>query len=162
MRAPEMRGEALSLVLDFAAQRFSRVAMFMVRDDIAVGMAHQGLDAAGGPDAEAFRGIEVPTRDVEWFRGVLDDRAARCSPPQGEGDRSLAAKLGSQEPAEAYVAPIESGGRVVALLYADRLPSVEPVGDTTILEIALHEAGLALERALLERALERASGRANV
>jgi hypothetical protein len=41
----------------------------------------------------------------------------------------------------------------VALLYTDNLPGVKPIGNTTILEIALHEAGLALERALLERAL---------
>ena len=33
--------------------------------------------------------------------------------------------------------------------------STKPIGDTTILEIALHEVGLALERALLERARAR-------
>jgi hypothetical protein len=42
---------------------------------------------------------------------------------------------------------------VVAILYADNLPGVEPMGDTSVIEIALHEAGLALERALLQRAL---------
>jgi hypothetical protein len=38
-------------------------------------------------------------------------------------------------------------------LYADNLPGAEPLGDTSVIEIALHEAGLALERALLQRAL---------
>ena len=71
----------------------------------------------------------------------------------GDGDRALARRIGDREPAEAYVAPILSGGRVVALLYADNLPGTESVGDTSVIEIALHEAGLALERVLLERAL---------
>ena len=61
--------------------------------------------------------------------------------------------LGAAPPKEAYVAPIESGGRVAALLYADNLPDDRPIGDTTALEIVLHEAGLAFDRALLEHAL---------
>jgi hypothetical protein len=69
-----------------------------------------------------------------------------------DGDRDLALQLGEEAPVEAYVAPIRSEGQVVALLYTDNLPAADPVGDTTILEIALHEAGLALERALLARA----------
>ncbi len=44
----------------------------------------------------------------------------------------------------------------MALLYTDNVPGEKPIGDTTILEIALHEAGLALERALLERARSQA------
>ena len=43
-----------------------------------------------------------------------------------------------------------------ALLYADNLPEGLPIGDTTMLSIVLHEAGLALDRALLERALAEA------
>jgi len=54
------------------------------------------------------------------------------------------------------VAPIESGDRVVALLYADNLPAEQPIGDSSALEVVLHEAGLALDRAVLERALAEA------
>ena len=56
-------------------------------------------------------------------------------------------------PKEAYVAPIHSGGRVAALLYADDLPEGRPLGDTSSLTVVLREAGLALDRALEERAL---------
>jgi len=68
-------------------------------------------------------------------------------------DRAFVARLGSSCPREVYLAPIESSGCVVALLYADNLPADGPLGDTTALEIVLHEAGLALDRAILERAL---------
>jgi hypothetical protein len=127
--------------------------MFMLRDDVALGIAQLGLPRGGGPDDAGFREIETRAADIEWFRRVLEARSSVCSPVIGEGDRALSKRIGDREPAEAYVAPIVSGGRVVALLYADNLPGGEPIGDTSVIEIALHEAGLALERALLKRAL---------
>jgi hypothetical protein len=57
------RGEVLSQVLSFAAQRFARVALFGVRDERAFGVAQVGLVRAGGPDDAAQRraGV-VPAR----------------------------------------------------------------------------------------------------
>jgi hypothetical protein len=159
LRDPSVRGEVLSLILEFAAESFSRVAIFMVRDDVAVGMTEAGLARADGPADEAFREISIPVDEPAWFRTVLDRREGVKAPPSNEGDRHLAALLGSQVPREAYVAPVESGRHVVALVYVDNLPGHAPIGETTSLEIVLHEAGLALERALLERALADAAER---
>jgi hypothetical protein len=153
IRDPANHGEVLKLVLKFASESVSRVAMFMVRDETALGVAQIGLPRGGGPGDAQFREIELPAAEVEWFKHVLEARSSLCSPAIGEGDRALARRIGDREPAQAYVAPIVSGGRVVALLYADNLPGEEPLGDTSVIEIALHEAGLALERALLQRAL---------
>jgi len=153
IRDPANQGEVLRLVLHFVAQSFSRAALFMVRDEVALGMAQVGLPRGGGPSDDQFREIELPVAQVEWFQQVLESRSSLCSGVTGEGDRALARRIGTREPAQAYIAPILSGGRVVTLLYADNLPGSEPIGDTSIIEIALHEAGVALERALLQRAL---------
>jgi hypothetical protein len=152
MRDPEMSGDVMSLVLDFAAESHSRVAMFMLRDETAIGMAQRGLAGGGGPSDDEFRKIELPAWDIAWFRRVLETGNPARSAPEGDGDQELALRLGGEAPTEAYVAPIASGGQIVALLYTDNLPSADPVGDTTVLEFAIHEAGFALERALLERA----------
>jgi hypothetical protein len=56
------------------------------------------------------------------------------------------------------VAPIVTGERVVALLYADNLPGREPVADTRSLEVLLDAAGIALDRAVLERTLAESEG----
>jgi PAS domain-containing protein len=153
IRDPANQGDVLKLVLKFAAESFSRVAMFMVRDEIALGIAQIGLPRGGGPEDAELRELELRVSEVEWFRQVLESRSSLCLPATGDGDRALALRIGNREPAQAYIAPIVSGGRVVALLYADNLPGTEPIGDTSVIEIALHEAGLALERVLLQRAL---------
>ncbi len=153
LRDPSAQGDVLSLVLEFAAESFARVAIFMLRDDVAIGMAQRGLDRDGGPDDESFRGIEVPASEPDCFRAVIGGGGAFLGPLTGEGDDALAGRLGSSRPAEVYVAPIESGGHTVALLYADNGDRGAPIGDTTVVEVVLHEVGLALERAVLERAL---------
>ncbi|HBZ69440.1 MAG TPA: hypothetical protein DEP35_06800 [Deltaproteobacteria bacterium] len=156
LRHPSSRGEVLPLVMRFAAESFSRVAMFMLRDDLAVGIAQIGLSAAGGPDDAALQRLRIPAAESAWLRAVCERRTPVRGAPSDAGDRRLALLLGDAPPVEAYVAPIESGERVVAVLYADNLPSGAPIGDTSALEVVLHEAGLALDRAVLERALAEA------
>jgi len=154
LRDPSTQGEVLTLVLEFASETFSRVAMFMIRDDVAAGIAQLGLPPTGGPDDEGMRAIELDDDELpELFRQVIEQRGAVRSALGGPLDRRLAMRLGAAAPAEAYAAPIESGGCVVAIVYGDNLPEERPIRDTTALEIVLHEAGLALDRALLERAL---------
>ncbi|HYB13707.1 MAG TPA: hypothetical protein VEG67_09550, partial [Myxococcota bacterium] len=159
LRQPSSRGEVLPLVMRFAADSFSRVAMFMLRDDLAVGIAQIGLSAAGGPDDATLQRVRVPAGESAWLRAVCERRAPLRGAPSNDGDRKLARLLGNALPLEAYIAPIESGERVVAVLYADNLPSGAPLGDTSALEVVLHEAGLALDRAVLERALAEAETR---
>ncbi len=153
MRERARQGEVLSQVLAFAAQSFSRVALFMVRDEQVVGMAQIGLTKAGGPDDAALRDLQLGSAEPAWFRNVLETRRPVRSAPSDDGDRRLCAMLGSEIPAEALVAPLESANRVVAILYADNLPGRRPLGDTGALEVVLDQAGLALDRTLLERAL---------
>lgn len=152
------RGEVLPLVIRFAAQVFSRVAMFMVRDGTAVGIAQAGLPLAGGPADAELRELAFRCADSSWMAMVLEQGKAVRGAPGNEGDRQLASLLGSESPNQAYLAPIESTGQVIALLYGDNLPDQAPLGDTSALEVVLHHAGLALDRAALERALREGEG----
>ncbi len=143
----------LPLVIRFASEIFGRVAMFMVRDGTAVGMAQNGFAETGGPDDAALRSIQIDTAGSSWVTAVLERGKPVQGPPGNEGDRALALALGDTVPGEAYLAPIESTGQVIALLYADNLPQNTAISDTSALEVVLHHAGLALDRAALERAL---------
>jgi hypothetical protein len=149
------RGEVLAQVLGFASQHFSRVALFGVRGDRVVGVAQAGLARAGGPDDAALRELSLGSREPAWFRRVIEERRPVRAAPSDNGDHRLAVLLGNEIPGEVYVAPIVTGERVAALLYADNLPAQEPIGDTTALEVLLDAAGIALDRALIERTLTR-------
>lgn len=154
IRDPSSDEDVLKIVLEFATEIFNRVAMFILREDKIDTIAQSGLDRAGGPGENepaviSFRRDEQP----EIFRRVLDRRNALVSSMTGEADQRLALLLGTTAAKQAYLAPIESGGCVAALLYADNLPTRVAIPDTTALEIVLHEAGMALDRELLRRAL---------
>ncbi len=152
------RGEVLPVVMRFAAQMFARVAMFMVRDDRVVGLAQIGLEKAGGPGNEGIRDVAFAARDSDWLQQALSEWFPIRASPGSDGDLGFLALLGDQIPSESYLAPVRSAGEPVALLYADNLPGARPIGDTTALEVVLHQAGLALDRAALELALAEARG----
>ena len=151
---PGARGEVLPEVLRFGQQVFSRVALFMVRDGQAIGIAQAGLAKAGGPDDAGLRAIQFDGQEPGWFRRVLGEGRPIAAAPADAGDERLGVLLGNELPQEAYVAPILAGGQIVALLYGDQLPAQCPIGDTEALEVVLHAAGAALDRAALQRTLE--------
>jgi len=153
---PATRGEILNVVLGFAAEHVSRVALFMVREGTAWGLAQVGLPQAGGPDDSAVRGVRMAVEESAWLRTVVGSRSGVRAPAAGPGDRELAARLGRAVPAEAWLAPVVSGEQVVAILYGDTLPAGGPLPDTADLETALAHAGRALEQAARERARDEA------
>jgi hypothetical protein len=157
LRDPASQGEILERVLDFASGRFGRVALFMVRDDVAIGMAERRLADAGGPSGSAFSEVRIGVREPAWFRSVGDAAGTRCAAPSDSGDQALAALLGSAAPEDAAVGSIWSGGHLVALVYADNLPARSRCGDIEGLDAVLREAGQSLDRALRERAGESTS-----
>jgi hypothetical protein len=158
LRAPASPSEVLHIVLEFAGRHFDRAAIFWLRDGEAQATAQVGMASAGGPDDAALLELCVSVDEPGCFRKVCASRAPLRLTPEGEGDLALVARLGPATPSELYVAPIESGEEVAALLYADNAVTRRPLGDTSALEVILHEGGLALDRAVLERALEAVEG----
>jgi hypothetical protein len=158
LREPAPPSEVLRTVLEFAGLHFDRAAIFWVRDGEAQAMAQVGMPATGGPDDAALREVCVAIDGPESFRKVLASRAPLRVVPEEPGDLDFCARLGSSAPPDLYLAPLESGGDVAALLYADNAVTRRPLGDTTAVEVILHEGGLALDRAVLERALEKVEG----
>jgi hypothetical protein len=160
LRDPASEADVLDVVLDFAAEVFHRVAIFMIGEESVDVIAQRGLDPAGGSSEEQGAAISFPCEEQpEVFRRVLERRAAIVSSLGGDGDERLAMLLGLSGARRAYVAPIESGGCVVGFLYADSQPQTDAIPDTTALEIVLHEAGLVKDRAQLRRALAEVEAR---
>ena len=83
-----------------------------------------------------------------WIRRVLDGGAPVTGPAADPADHLLLEKLGAETPEQSYLGPIESGGAVIALLYADQAATGSPMPDSRALEVVLRHAGLALARCL--------------
>jgi hypothetical protein len=66
-------------------------------------------------------------------------------------DTYLVREMGGIEPHEFFLVPLISNGKVAAVLYGDTLPERKAIPAISGLEIFVHQAGLAMEKALLER-----------
>jgi len=152
---PSLGGESILMVLRFAAEFLNRAVVLLVKQDSIQGLGQFGIDDRdGGADAR-IRNLRIPRGELSLFAPVLETRF----PLKGEADDSrwsnfFLGQLGEVRPSEVFVGPIVSEGKVVALLYGDNLPEEKPIGDTDSLEIFLSQAGIAMEKALLQRRLQ--------
>jgi hypothetical protein len=152
---PALGGGIILLVLRFASEFVNRAVIFIVKRDEIVGLGQFGIvDPAGKADAKV-RSIRIPLGEESVFRhAVAGQMAVKSVPDLSQWDSYLFEKLGDGIPAEFFLGPIISEGKVVALLYGDNLPENRQIGDTDTLEIFLSQAGMAMEKALLQRRLK--------
>lgn len=152
---PTLGGGVILLVLRFASEIMNRAVVFLVRDDAIVGLGQFGLEQCVADADRKVRRMKLPLDQPSVLTRALEAKSAVRLPfSDSEWDRYLQEQLGGERPEEAFIGPIFSEGRVVALLYGDNLPAQQGVGDTEALEIFLSQAGLAMEKALLERRLQ--------
>jgi hypothetical protein len=148
------RGEILPVVLDFASEIFVRVAILIVRDEQVFAIAGRGIDALEVDPLSSSPPVSLNTVDGGWVRQVLDGGRPIEGPPATPADHDLLTRFGGVVPETSYLGPIASSGVTVAILYCDQAAAGQgEMPDTSGLEVVLQHAGLALDRAALERAL---------
>jgi CheY-like chemotaxis protein len=152
---PSLGGEIILLVLRFAAEFMNRAVVLLVKKESIQGLGQFGMDDRDGSADVRIRSLRIPRGEPSLFAPVLENRF----PVKGVADDSrwsnfFLGQLGDTRPSEVFVGPIVSEGKVVAVLYGDNLPEEKPIGDTDSLEIFLSQAGIAMEKALLQRRLQ--------
>lgn len=155
LRFPTATSEITLLVLRYASDIVNRAVLFMVTRDEVKGLGQFGVDL--GPDISSdqrVREIHIPVSEPSIFTKVITDYRSVIGKYQGTAwDEYLIRELGGVEPNEYFLVPLVSNNRIVAMLYGDNLPEDKPIPNITGLEIFVHQAGLAMEKALLERKL---------
>lgn len=152
---PSLGGGIILLVLRFASELMNRAVIFLVKEDEIVGLGQFGLEAIDGISADVrVRRMRIPRN----AGSVLEEALHSWSPLKtvtgpDRWDQYLVEELGGGVAREIFLGPIISEGKVVALLYGDNAPHDRAIGETESLEIFLSQAGLAMEKALLERRL---------
>jgi len=156
---PGFSGQITLMVLRFAAELMNRAVIFLVMKDKVAGLGQFGVELNGIDPFRQVRRMRIPLNETSIFRDVVMRRSSYKKPlADTRWNNYLVQCLGGVKPAESFAAPLIAGGRVAAVLYGDNVPEDKPIGDTDSLEIFLAQAGLAMERALLERKLTEMSG----
>ena len=149
---PSLGGGIILLILRFASELMNRAVILLVKEEEIVGLGQFGIELNGESADVRVRNIKLPKAGDHVFKDALQSFAPyRSAAKQSEWNDYFFAQLGGQQPDEVFVGPLISEGRVVAVLYGDNLLDEKPIGDTESLEIFLSQAGLAMEKALLER-----------
>lgn len=142
--------EIILLILRLASEIMPRGVLFAIKSDSMHGLGQFGLEKFIEQPLKVVRNLSIPIKG--FFREIINSSIPfKGLPKEDENFIFLLEKLGGQKPSEVFFAPIISGGKVVALFYGDNLPDKEPIRDTDALEIFLTQAGLTMERLLLEK-----------
>ena len=149
---PSLGGGIILLILRFASELMNRAVILLVKEEEIVGLGQFGIELEGVSADVRVRNTRLPKAEEHVFAEALQSFTPyRRAPGQTDWNDYLFDQMGGKKPAEVFVGPLISEGRVVAVLYGDNLPEEKPIGDTESLEIFLSQAGLAMEKALLER-----------
>ena len=146
------------LVLRFASEMLPRAVLFLVTKREVIGLGGFSAHTNSADFVQRVRSVRIPTEEDSVFRTVIRFKAPyRGMMPETALNKKFINDLGQEDPSDIFAAPIISGNQVAAILYGDNIGQEEKLGSTQGLEIFLLQAGLAMERTLLERKLREAT-----
>lgn len=151
---PDLQGGVLLLVLRFASEFVNRAIVFTVNDQVISGFGQFGITGDRISGDERVRAIHVPQESGSMFDEPFQTgQPCTFAPVPTSVDSHLFEQLGGGIPAEVFIGPLISRSRVIGFLYGDNLPEKKQIGDVEPLAIFLAQAGISMEKTLLERQL---------
>lgn len=151
---PDLQGGVLLLVLRFASEFVNRAIVFTVTDQVVSGFGQFGISGGAVCGDDRVRAIHFPQESVSMFSEALRFGQPRTYPVNPTPlDAHVFEQLGGGIPLEVFIGPLISQTKVVGYLYGDNLPDNKPIGDIEPLAIFLSQAGVSIEKSLLERQL---------
>ncbi len=154
LRFPTATAEVTLLILRYASEVVNRAILFMVKKDEVRGLGQFGIELKGRSADQVVRNIKIPLNKPSLFLSVVETRRSylgRLEP--SECNTYLASELGGTMPETVLAIPLVVDGKVALVVYGDNLPDGRPIRGMDTLEIFMNQAGMALEKALLEKRL---------
>ncbi len=154
LRFPTATAEVTLLILRYASEVVNRAILFMVKKDEVRGLGQFGIELKGCSADQAVRNIKIPLSKPSLFLSVIETRRSFLGRlEQNECNSYLAAELGGAMPGMILAIPLIVDDKVALIVYGDNLPERKPIEGIDTLEIFMNQAGMALEKALLEKRL---------
>jgi len=153
LRFPNSTSEITLLILRFASDIFQRGVLFMMGEKDMTGLGQFGLEIERAD--EKVRETALPMKESPFLAKIIDEAHSYKGPLDKDSvTETMVKEFGGGWPSEVGVFPVIAEGRVAAMLYCDNMTTGEPVAETEGLEIFISQAGLALEKSLLQRRLQ--------
>jgi len=154
LRFPTATAEVTLLILRYASEVVNRAILFMVKKDEVRGLGQFGIELKGRSADQVVRNIKIPLSKPSLFLSVIETRRSYIGNlEQSEFNSYLAAELGGAMPDMVLAIPLIVDDKVALIVYGDNLPVRTPINGIETLEIFMNQAGMALEKALLEKRL---------
>jgi hypothetical protein len=119
-------------------------------------MGQFGIELEVASPDKVIRQLRLPMNDPSILVEALERRETLVRPlAETTANNHLVEALGGQRPSEALAAPLIVNDQALLVLYGDNLHSDEPIGAVAELDLLMSQAGLAMEKRLLERRIER-------
>jgi hypothetical protein len=154
LRFPTATAEVTLLILRYASEVVNRAVLFMVKKDEVRGLGQFGIELKGHSADQVVRNIRIPLNQPSLFLPVIENRRSFFGPlDQNESNKYLMNELGGMQPDAVMAIPLIVDGKIALVVYGDNLPERKPIRGMDTLEIFMNQAGMALEKALLEKRL---------
>lgn len=147
---PDDINQLAQTVLRLANEYLDRAALFAASPTRFIGLGGFGPTGSGSEMSQLARQIRIARDEDSVLRDVtLNQTVHRGKLRKTRANVRLLQGLGSVQPTQVIVIPIENDGAPVGVLYGDNAGSRTPIGKTSGLEIFLEQAGLALHNAII-------------
>ncbi len=155
IRSPEFTGEVTFEILNFARRILPRAVLFFARQRNFTGMSQFGIELQGKTSDEHVRRIKIPFDQPSILAQAAGLKATfRGGLEPVEWNLYLISQLGGDHPTEAVALPLMVNQTVLLVLYGDNAPECQPIGPLHELELLMLQAGLAMEKRMLEQRVE--------
>jgi Domain of unknown function (DUF4388) len=152
LRFPTATAEVTLLILRYASEVVNRAILFMVKKNEVRGLGQFGIELKGKSADQVVRNIKIPLNKPSLFLTVIDSRRSYVGElEQNECNAFLTSELGGILPVSVLAIPLIVDGKIALVVYGDNLPDHKPIRGVDALEIFMNQAGMALEKTLLEK-----------
>jgi hypothetical protein len=161
LKQHSFQGEISLLIMRLASEVCSRGVLFLVKEKEATGLGQFGLSVTGMSSDQWVRGISIPL----GLPSLLDRVVTTCKTQIAAinpttYDLDIVKRIGGENlNLTAFGIPMIMEGKVRVILYGDNYPGERSLGSLDELEILIGQAGLMMEKLILERRLQDLKGK---
>jgi len=155
----ELRGVAdasriSGLIMNVAREFFERGILFLIKNDEVRGLGGFGPAGKGENINLVVRELAIPLSEPSLFLDLVStSKPWHGVWPDAKWSQHLTGRIGRFRSSHVALLPLVAHRETIALLYGDNPETGREIGNLEAIELFMHQAGIAMENALLQRKL---------